>query len=206
MFYTVIKNLAYFISRILFKVRFEGLENIPEDGRYIISSNHRSYFDPIFLAAKEKKHMKFMAKSELFDVRVLGWLIAKLGAFPVSRGSGDEEPINKAVESLQSGSPLLIFPEGTRSRTGVPKRARSGVALIAGKAEVGALPVSIDYGKKLRFRTRVTVRYHAIIPYEDLNIDLDSPRTLRTASKMIMDSIVSGLTHLPELESREDAA
>lgn len=138
-----------------------------------------------------------MAKQELFQIPVLGWLIKRLGAYPIARGEGDSSTIDTSVDILQNGGVLLIFPEGTRSRTGQPLRPRSGVSLISARAGAGVLPVSIDYEGKLGFRKTVTMRFHPLLTKEELAIDLEAPRTMRTGAKKVMEAITSGLT-LPE--------
>lgn len=205
MFYNVIIRIAYVLCLLLFNIKFEGLENIPEDEGYILCSNHRTYFDPIFVAVKipRSQQLNFMAKEELFKNKFFGWFISKLNAFPISRGKGDSKTLDKSVEILKSGQPLLIFIEGTRSKNGVPGRPRSGASLIAGRAGAGILPCSVDYGERLGFRKKVVVKYHPLLTTEDLNIDLESAASLRASSKMVMDSIISGLTHLPEKEQKQ---
>lgn len=198
MFYKLIRFLANVYIHIAFRMRFEGLENVPAEGGYILASNHRSYFDPPFLVVKIKAHFRFMAKEELFKGKVFGAIIRALGAFPVARGKGDTGAIDTAKQIVRDKKEvLLIFPEGTRSKDGVPLRARSGIALIAGQTGASVLPCSVDYGAKLSFRTPVTVKFHPVITAEELAVDTSSPSSLRAASKKVMEVITSGLTHIP---------
>lgn len=198
MFYKIIVFFATIIMRIFYKVEFQGLENVPESGGYLLASNHRSNFDPVFLVVKLPHRMHFMAKEELFKFKPFGWAIKQLGAFPVSRGKADLSAIDTSVELLNSGKPILIFPEGTRSKTGKPLRPKSGTALVAGRAQIGVLPATIDFKGKLKFRTHVTVKYHPLLTPEELAIDTSVPSTMRSATRLIMDTIVSGLSYLPE--------
>ena len=102
--------------KVGFKFRAEGVENLPQTGGYILCSNHRSYLDPIFLGVKVKRQLAFMAKEELFRVKVLGPIIKKLGAFPIARGKGDTGAVEFAIDTVKSGKALMLFPEGTRSK------------------------------------------------------------------------------------------
>ena len=181
-------------------MRYEGLENIPKDGGYILCSNHRSMHDPVFLIHKEPHRVHFMAKEELFRNKLFGALIRDLGAFPVARGKGDTSAIDKSVELLREGGVLIIFPEGTRSKDGVPLRARSGVAVIAKFSGADVLCCSIDYGRKLSFRTTVTLRYHPVLTAEmlGLKINNDDIAAIKSAGKIVMETITSGLRNLPE--------
>ena len=198
MLYWLTKNLTYILVRIIFRMRYEGLEHIPKGGRYVLCSNHRTVFDPVFMCHKIPLPIRSMAKQELFSSPFFGAFIRRLGAFPIARGTGDTSTIDTAVEILESGGVLLIFPEGTRSKDNRPLRARSGVSLISGRAGAGVLPCSIDYTGKLKFRTRITMRYHPLLTAEELNINIDSSSSMRSGAKMVMKRITEGLTPMPE--------
>lgn len=201
MFYKIMRTIAHFLASIVFELHFEGLENIPKDTGFILAANHRSIVDPVFCVVKVKNKLGVMAKEELFRNRFLAWFFRHMGAFPVDRGSGDNTPIEMANHVIEDGGALLIFPEGTRSKTGLPLRPRLGISLIAGQTQANVLPCTIDYGAKLTFRTKITIKYHPVLTAEELAIDPETPATMRAASRKIMDSIESGMTHIPELEA-----
>lgn len=190
MLYGFGKLVTYWYVRLAFRVRYVGLENIPATG-FILASNHRSYHDPLFIAHRVPRRIFYMAKAELFKNGFLSWIFRHLGAFPVSRGTGDTSAIDKAKEIIRSGDVLGMFPEGTRSKDGKPMRAKSGVALIAGQMKADVLPCAVCYGEKLRFRTPVTVRYGKLISAEELGIDPESRATIRAGSGRIMSDIVA---------------
>lgn len=185
------KAVTYALVRLLFRMRYEGIENIPQDRGFILASNHRTNFDPLFIAHKVPKQLFYMAKVELFRNGLIGWLLRSLGAFPVERGKGDTRPMERAKSLLDSGGVLGMFPEGHRSKDGTPLRPRSGVALIAGQTGADVLPCAVVYGKKLGFRTVVTVRYGKVMAAGELGIDPASPSTVRSGARVIMDAIVA---------------
>ncbi|MHC0552348.1 lysophospholipid acyltransferase family protein [Salinicoccus sp. CNSTN-B1] len=115
MFYNVVKSLVkgFYYSR--FKVRVIGEDRIPATGPVLICSNHSSEYDPPLIAINVKREMSFFAKSELFKIPVLGFLISHLNAIPVDRGKGDRAALKKSVEKLKEGNMLLIFPEGAET-------------------------------------------------------------------------------------------
>ena len=196
--YPIGKAATYPLVRFLFKMRYEGLENIPEKEGFILACNHRSNFDPIFIVHKVPAQLHFMAKIELFRNRLLGWLLSGLGSFPVERGSGDTGAMDRATQIVRDGEILAIFPEGHRSKDGKPLRARSGIGMVAAQTGANVLPCAVQFGKRLGFRCQVTVRYGKLIPNEALEVSADSPRTIRKASLRVMEDIVALLDPLED--------
>lgn len=184
------KTVTYLFACAAFKMRYEGLENIPENQGFILACNHITAIDPFFIAYKIPQQLHFMAKIELFKNKFLGWILRRVNAFPVDRGAGDSGALDEAKKRIDNGGALGIFVEGHRSPDGKPKRARSGVALIAGRTGADIMPCAIVCERKPKFRSIVTVRYGSLIKNESLNIDLQSPSTLRLAAKSVMDDIV----------------
>ncbi|QDR80748.1 lysophospholipid acyltransferase family protein [Sporomusa termitida] len=131
------------IFSIFFRWRVIGAENIPATGGVIIAANHISLWDPPVLGTALPRRIHFMAKEELFTNPVLGWLISRLGAFPVKRGIADRTAIRTALSLLENGSVLGLFPEGTRSKTGVLGAPEPGLAMLAVKAGVPVVPAAI---------------------------------------------------------------
>ncbi len=197
-------TLAVLLSRIgmhvWYKLQFEGQENLPDRGGYVFASNHRSYVDPVVIVLGSKHgKFSFMAKTELFKNPFFGKLISWLGAFPVERGKGDNAVIDTSIEKIREGRNLLIFPEGTRSKTGKVGRGKTGVALIAARSGVDVVPVGVNFeGEKLHFRSRIIVRYGIPIPASDLYTSEEiNPRELRSIKDRIMNE-VKALVDEPE--------
>ena len=142
------------IIRFLFRVKAEGLENIPSETPIMFCSNHISAKDPVMIAAACRRQLTFMAKKELFSVPVLGWLIKKLGAVRLDRSGSDVGAIKAAVTVLQNGGALAIFPQGHRY-PGVNPAAtdtKNGAALIAYRSGADIIPVCIKLsGFKYKF-------------------------------------------------------
>ena len=190
MFYTIAKAIAWFILKLIFEIEIRGLENIPDKSGFILASNHRSLPDPVFIAAKFKHRVYFMAKSELF-----WWpfsvILRALGAFPVKRGQGDQGAVETANNIIKSQKVLGIFPEGTRSKSGEPLRPKSGVAIIAKETKADILPVGIHFDGKLHFRSKITVTYGKLINFEELELGDDmQTNAIKKASRLIMDRII----------------
>ncbi len=189
--YSFIYELASFLYKCVYKIKSEGSENLPAQQGYIIASNHRSFADPPVIAiAGAKAYYSFVAKEELFKRPVFGWLIRKLGAFPITRGKGDTAVIDTSVSKVREGRNLVIFPEGTRHLDGKVGKGKTGVALIAAKAAVPVVPVGIVFNGKLHFRSTITVRFGKPFTIEELGIAGEpSPRELHEAKNKIMNEI-----------------
>ncbi len=150
------------VADILHPVSVEGMERLPQNG-VLLCPNHASNWDPILVALKLPKNYRLhiMAKEELFQNPLLGWLLRKVGAFPVSRGNNDINTVRTAMQAIKDGDNLLIFPEGTVVRNGVgyidglPAHAKAGVAMIGVRTGAALVPVFVDGEKKLFHRTRI---------------------------------------------------
>ncbi|EWM52496.1 lysophospholipid acyltransferase family protein [Ruminococcus flavefaciens] len=204
--YYIIKFLVRLYFRIMYKLRYEGRDNIPKDTTVIYACNHRSNADPPLLGTGGRGKFAFMAKEELFRNKFFAWLIRSLGAFPVARGKGDTGVIDTAVDRLNNGRSLMIFPEGTRSKDGkVAKKGHTGAALIAARSGKPIIPVGICYGEKLKFRTPLTVKFGAPIdPAEYCEIcDAPNPRQLVKLKNRYMADIRFLVEGAPE-EAQED--
>ena len=161
-FFVFIYYVVGLVADILHPVSVEGLERLPESGA-LLCPNHASNWDPILVALKLPKNYRLhiMAKEELFQNPLLGWLLRKVGAFPVSRGSNDINAVKQSIQSLKDGDNLLIFPEGTTVRNGVgyidglPPQAKAGAAMIGVRTGAKLVPVFVDGEKKLFHKTRI---------------------------------------------------
>ncbi len=114
------------------RLQVEGLETLPQSGPLLIVGNHDSHWDPVMvgIAARKRRQIRALAKSDLWKVRGLGPILDGMGQIPIERGKGDAQALARAIEALRSGVCIGVFPEGTRSR-GRVLRARSGVGRLA---------------------------------------------------------------------------
>ncbi len=133
---------AFFL--VYFRMKRIGREHIPRRGPVIVASNHRSFLDPFVIACMARRPMYYVAKQELFTYnRLISWLLAALGAFPVERGAGDVEFIRTATAILDRGDIVLIFPEGTRTRPGPLGQPKRGVGRLALQTGAPVVPLAV---------------------------------------------------------------
>jgi 1-acyl-sn-glycerol-3-phosphate acyltransferase len=139
--YALVRGVVTPLFRLYFRMRVSGREHVPAEGAAIVVPNHKSFWDSFFLGIGSKRHLRFMAKTELIEARY-GPLLVRLGAFPVRRGEADEDALETARTVLRQGGLLALFPEGTRIRDpdelGHPKRGAGRLALESGAPLVPA--------------------------------------------------------------------
>lgn len=143
MIYYLVRAIIRVLAAVLFRWKVYGAHHVPADGPVILACNHVSIIDPLLVGAGVKRRVYFMAKDELFHLPILHWLLPRLGAFPVRRGSSDRQAIRAALEHLEKGRLVGIFPEGTRSVDGELQRAQSGIAFLAMKSQTPVIPAAI---------------------------------------------------------------
>ncbi|HST16880.1 MAG TPA: lysophospholipid acyltransferase family protein [Gaiellaceae bacterium] len=184
----------------LYRFKQRGYQDVPRAGGFVLASNHASNFDPWPLGAAffPGRYLRFMTKSELF-----WWPLKVLldwgGAFPVRRGEADVQAIQTAVELCRQGHVVVMFPEGTRRRKGLRKRAhpraRPGAALIALRAGVPLVPAAVLGTDRLARLAPLRVHYGAPIPLDDLQgVDL------REAAQIATERLMTEIARLESLE------
>ena len=144
-FYMKAHRILAPMIRFFFRIRAEGLENIPADTPIMFCSNHISARDPVMIAAACKRQITFLAKKELFSVPIIGALVKKLGAVKLNRSGSDVSAIRTSVEVLNNGGTLAIFPQGHRYPGVHPAttNTKNGAALIAYRSGADVVPVCI---------------------------------------------------------------
>jgi 1-acyl-sn-glycerol-3-phosphate acyltransferase len=159
-FYRFSHTVVRAFFRLLFGFRAVESHRVPLEGPLILASNHRSYLDPPLIGVSLEREVHFMAKAELFSFAPFGRLITALNAHPVRRGRKDAAAVERMTELLKAGNAVVIFPEGTRERTGRGLgRAKTGVARLA---LASGAPIQIVYIRGSRSKLRAIFRRPAI--------------------------------------------
>lgn len=143
--------------KLLYPIKIEGMENFDKDIPFVLCANHRSNWDAVALFVACPRQLYFMAKEELFRNKLLGWILKKVGAFPVKRNQSDLAAIKTAVGTLKKGNILGIFPQGTRTDDVEDDAAKAGAIVIANMAQAPILPAAIISDYKLFHKT--TIRF-----------------------------------------------
>lgn len=170
--------------KLIYRMKYVGRENVPENGAYILASNHRLATDPIMLGMGLKRQVLFMAKEELFKNKFISWFLRKLGAFPVSRGKADTGSIRHFENALENGALMGIFIEGTRSKDGEFLPPKNGCSLIAWDTKTPVIPVC-----HTKIGSRTVFHFGKPLSLEDMGFEKGGAREFRNASRVIMDHI-----------------
>jgi 1-acyl-sn-glycerol-3-phosphate acyltransferase len=151
---------AILVPAFLIYLRMQrvGREHLPRSGPLLLAANHRSFLDPFVIGTLVRRPVYYMAKRELFEKRWQAWVLNSLGAFPVDRGAGDGDAMATAREILERGDCVVVFPEGTRIRTGPLARPHRGVGRLALETGVPVAPVALIGSDAVRRGWRIRPR------------------------------------------------
>ena len=150
-FYNFMLKLFSIFSKTFFKFEVIGTENIPSEGNLIIAANHKSNLDPIFVASAvdKKRKMTAIAKEELFKNKILAKILNKVEIIPMNRQNPGLGTIKRILKYIKNDYALVMFPEGTRSKTDDFNNAKAGLSLFATKAKAEIVPCTIYSSYKL---------------------------------------------------------
>jgi 1-acyl-sn-glycerol-3-phosphate acyltransferase len=195
-----VRAIAGTVLPLLFRTRLIGMDNVPAGGA-LLAGNHVSYMDPVILWSISPRPVHFMAKAELWENRMLAWLLPRFWSFPVKRGEPDRTAIVHATEVLTSGGLVGVFPEGTRAGDGSQTReAHGGAAFIALRAGAPVVPVAFagteriwPRGARLPRLARATIRLGEPIDTGAVAPDAGRKERVAALTGVIMERIAEEL-------------
>ena len=192
--YVVARMILVPAFLIWFRLERLGREHARVEGGLIVASNHRSFLDPFVLGAMLpwKRPMHYVAKVELFEPAWQGWILSRLGAYPVRRGEADTETLETSQRILERGGALCIFPEGTRIRRGSLAVPHRGVGRLALESGAAVLPVAVHGSEHVRDGWKIRprkVRLRAGRPLTFPRTENPSPSLAATVTTRIWPNI-----------------
>jgi len=135
-------------SWLLWRMRYTGLDNLPQTTPYVLAPVHRSYIDTLLAGYVSPRRVRFMGKEEMWRAPWVAKLFNSLGGFPVRRGTPDREALRICEQILASGEPVVLFPEGTRQSGPIVQPLFAGPAFVALRANVPIVPLGIGGSEK----------------------------------------------------------
>lgn len=191
MFYCFVVAGAWLLWHLVFGIRVVGRQYLPRDRGFVLAPNHISAIDPVFVVIARfwGKRMIILGKEEIFGVNpFFSWFFRHVGVVAIRRGAGETDVLDGVVSQVRAGQGVLIFPEGTRSKTGEPGRLKSGAFVIASAAGVDMIPCRIIYRHTfMRLFTRVRVCFGPPIPAAALDLgEKKSTAKLRQNKQLLL--------------------
>jgi glycerol-3-phosphate dehydrogenase (NAD(P)+) len=186
--YWLVRAVIQPFFHLYFRLSRIGREHIPQEGPVIFASNHRSFLDPFVIGTMARRPLYYMAKKELFRGRVVSWLLSSLGAFPIDRGTGDQDSMSTARALLERGDCVLVFPEGTRVRPGPLGRPKRGVGRLALETGAPVVPIAVFGTERIRRGWRIRphkVRIRAGRPLRFPKVEQPSPQLAGAVTERI---------------------
>ncbi|MBI5746907.1 MAG: 1-acyl-sn-glycerol-3-phosphate acyltransferase [Nitrospirae bacterium] len=202
MFYSIVKGILSILIWLFFKFRVFGEENIPKEGGVIIASNHVSYFDIPFLACGIARRADFVAKSELFNNRIFGWILKRLGTFPVKRGSIDRWAISEATKRLRDGRVIVIYPEGARSKDGRLSDPKRGIGMLVALSGAMVIPSFIMGTDSVLPRGARRIRLNPVRLYLGNPLDFSSSKNVKKGKELYTEISEEIMRAIGDLEAK----
>jgi len=141
--YQFMRGVCVAVCRLWNRLSIDGRQNVPKNGAFVLAPVHRSFLDTPISACVTRRRLRFMGKDAMWKYRAGGWLLSALGGFPVTRGTADRQALVRCIQVLQSGEPLVVFPEGERKSGPIVQPLFEGAAYVAVKAGVPIVPIGI---------------------------------------------------------------
>ncbi len=135
----VITTILYRYFRLIHR----GREHLETPGPLILAPVHRSNLDAPLIAALASRRTKSLSKASLFKSPPVAWVMSALGGFPVDRGAADRESLRAAQDLLESGSSMIVFPEGTRQSGESVAEVFDGAAFLSSRTGAHVVPIGI---------------------------------------------------------------
>jgi len=199
MVYPIIKRIFYPLTRLWTK-KIKGVENIPQEGPYLVAANHASYVDHLMLssilAVHVNKKIHYLAKKEHFDTFFQRIWHTHTGAIPIDRQAGGKEALSLAMGYLKNNKVIGLYPEGTRTLTGKLQRAKTGIARLALAARVPVIPIGLigtfeilPKGKSIPRFKRATISIGKPMFFDEYYEKENDKKTTRLVTTKIMKEI-----------------
>jgi 1-acyl-sn-glycerol-3-phosphate acyltransferase len=146
--YRLARAVVIVPSWFMWRMRFTGLENLPQTTPYVLAPVHRSYIDTLLAGYVSTRRVRFMGKEEMWQTPWVAKLFSSLGGFPVRRGTPDREALRICEQILAAGEPVVLFPEGSRQSGPIVQPLFAGPAFVAVRANVPIVPLGIGGSEK----------------------------------------------------------
>ncbi len=136
--------LFRFLGRLCFRFHIDGEQFFPKTGGVIVAANHASFLDIPLLGCAIPRRVVFLGRANLFPNKLISWIIQRLGWIPLKTHRLDRRAFGLALEYLREGTPVVIFPEGTRTEDGQLQLGKPGIGYLVAESQCQVIPAYIS--------------------------------------------------------------
>lgn len=186
---TIVRPLCYLAAKIIYRVKIEGLDNVPKDSACIICGNHVHALDAPALMATVNRNINFMAKEELWKSAGFRFMTMCYNVFPVKRGKNDLDAVKTALTILKKNEILGMYPEGTRNGLARGIKPKNGAVNIAIRAGVPIVPFAV-IGDFKPFK-KIIYRFGEPMDFSSYKEHAKEKEVVDSLTKQVMDKVVA---------------
>ena len=143
-----LRFVIYLLSHTLYRVKSQGLDNIPDEGAAVLVANHVSYVDALLIAGAVRRPVRFVMEKAIYDLPVANWLFRAARTIPICSKQKDEQVYEAAFTAIKrelaAGNLVCIFPEGRLTKTGDIDNFRPGIERIIAESPVPVVPMALQ--------------------------------------------------------------
>lgn len=183
-----VRHILKFLYRVVYRVKVQGSDNIPNEGSFILCGNHVSFIKVPVIVLFTKRKVNFIAKAELFKNPILAWLGGLFDVIPVKRGKQDVDSMKKSLKVLNSGEVLGLFPEGTTHGLQKKVKVKNGASYMALRTGKPVVPVGIKVTKGPF--PKIILNYGKPLDYSKYKSKIPEKEILEKTTVEIMDNII----------------
>lgn len=184
----ILRPICYLAAKILYRVKVEGIENVPKNSACIVCGNHVHALDAPALLAVTSRKIRFMAKEELWKSIGFRLMAFIFYVFPVKRGKNDTDAIKTSIKILKSNEILGMYPEGTRNGMEKGKKPKNGAVTLALRTSVPIIPFAV-IGSFKPF-TKVTYRFGKPIDFSEYKDKSKEKEVLDMLTNQVMEEVI----------------
>lgn len=183
--YNFLRPILKVFTKICFRIKYEGISNIPKKGSIILAGNHTSILDPLILISSTNRNIHFLAKNELWKgpKRII---FSNLGLIPVNRREKDKESLKKSKDYLKDNKVIGIFPEGTTEKKRDLLPFKMGAVKMAYDTNTKIVPFAIK-GSYSPFK-KLKITYGEPLSINDKNLEKENNKLREIIKEMIKES------------------
>lgn len=203
--YAILWVLSNVVARIFLRFRTTGKEHIPRDGGVVFAANHASYLDIPLLGGGIPRRVRFLGRATLFPNRFVNWSLRAIGWIPLKTDRIDRKAFGEAISLVKAGKPVVIFPEGTRTRDGNLNMGKPGIGVIVAETQCPVIPTYISGTHQVLPIGSAWVRLHPVTIHfgAPMNFSYSSCERPREFYDFVSSTVMSKIAELGQVPSPE---